>query len=814
MHFGLRRLCWEQSETTMTFRQALGLGRPLLLDGAMGTMLQASGMPAGATPEEFCMANPDTLRGIHKAYLDAGVDLLTSCTFGGNIYKLPKSLDVFSFNRRMVEIAKEAAAQAGRPVFVAGNVGPTGHFAKPLGPVEPRDLIAAFANQIRGLVAGGADLIFIETQFDLAEARAAVAAARQECDLPVMVSMTFEQGVSLTGSTPAIFAETMQNMGVDVVGTNCSLGPDQMLPVVQELLGVCECPVMAEPNAGLPELRGNETVFPLGPEDFAQKTAPFAHLGARILGGCCGTTPAHLAALAQALRGMDSVTPPPVSRKGICLTNRSQMVRIAVGQPLTIIGERINPTGKKALTQELQAGAFDVAMQLADAQVDAGATVLDVNVGAPLVDETQLLPELVQRLVGRLPLPLSIDSSNAIAIANALPYCPGSFLVNSISGEAGRMEALGPLCRDFGAPFILLPLQGAHLPEKAAERISTVESLIEKAEGMGISRRLMMVDILALAVSSSADSALQCLEMTRWCAANGLPTTLGLSNLSFGLPARELLNSTFLSLAAGAGLTSCIANPSAQRLREAADALKVLCNHDAHASSFIASYSGWKSGEGSVQVRQGGGAAAKTLAEAVLNGDKENVLPLLTTELDAGADPFTLVQETLIPAITEVGARYERREYFLPQLIRAAETMQTAFAHLKPLLEAGRGPETRPVVVMATVEGDIHDIGKNIVSLLLGNHGFDVVDAGKDVPAEAIVACALKHNARIIGLSALMTTTMVRMEDTIKIVRERALPIKVLVGGAAVTQAFADAIGADAYCADAVGAVKAAKQFV
>lgn len=814
MHFGLRRLCWEQSETTMTFRQALGLGRPLLLDGAMGTMLQASGMPAGATPEEFCMANPDTLRGIHKAYLDAGVDLLTSCTFGGNIYKLPKSLDVFSFNRRMVEIAKEAAAQAGRPVFVAGNVGPTGHFAKPLGPVEPRDLIAAFANQIRGLVAGGADLIFIETQFDLAEVRAAVAAARQECDLPVMVSMTFEQGVSLTGSTPAIFAETMQNMGVDVVGTNCSLGPDQMLPVVQELLGVCECPVMAEPNAGLPELRGNETVFPLGPEDFAQKTAPFAHLGARILGGCCGTTPAHLAALAQALRGMDSVTPPPVSRKGICLTNRSQMVRIAVGQPLTIIGERINPTGKKALTQELQAGAFDVAMQLADAQVDAGATVLDVNVGAPLVDETQLLPELVQRLVGRLPLPLSIDSSNAIAIATALPYCPGSFLVNSISGEAGRMEALGPLCRDFGAPFILLPLQGAHLPEKAAERISTVESLIEKAEGMGISRRLMMVDILALAVSSSADSALQCLEMTRWCAANGLPTTLGLSNLSFGLPARELLNSTFLSLAAGAGLTSCIANPSAQRLREAADALKVLCNHDAHASSFIASYSGWKPGEGSVQVRQGGGAAAKTLAEAVLNGDKENVLPLLTTELDAGADPFTLVQETLIPAITEVGARYERREYFLPQLIRSAETMQTAFAHLKPLLEAGRGPETRPVVVMATVEGDIHDIGKNIVSLLLGNHGFDVVDAGKDVPAEAIVACALKHNARIIGLSALMTTTMVRMEDTIKIVRERALPIKVLVGGAAVTQAFADAIGADAYCADAVGAVKAAKQFV
>ena len=292
----------------MTFRQALGLGRPLLLDGAMGTMLQASGLPVGMSPEQFCMESPQVLRGIHKAYLDAGVDLLTTCTFGGNPYKLPKELDVFAFNKRMAEVAREAAHDAGRPVFVAGNVGPSGQFAKPLGPVEPRELIAGFAAQIRGLVAGGADLIFVETQFDLAEARAAVVAARRECDLPVMVSMTFEQGVSLTGSSPAIFAETMQNLGVDVVGTNCSLGPDQMLPVVRELLETCACPVMAEPNAGLPELRGNVTVFPLGPEEFAQKTAAFAGLGARILGGCCGTTPRHLAALAQAVRGAVSTT--------------------------------------------------------------------------------------------------------------------------------------------------------------------------------------------------------------------------------------------------------------------------------------------------------------------------------------------------------------------------------------------------------------------------------------------------------------------------------------------------------------------------
>lgn len=803
----------------MTFREAFGLGRPLLLDGAMGTMLQASGLPVGMSPEEFCMQNPDILRGIHTAYLDAGVDLLTSCTFGGNAFKLPKSLDVFTFNKRMVQVARAAAQDAGRPVFVAGNVGPSGQFAKPLGQVEPRELIEAFALQIRGLAAGGADLIFIETQFDLAEARTAVAAARRECDLPVMVSMTFEQGVSLTGSSPAIFAETMQNMGVDVVGTNCSLGPEQMEPVLRELLAACACPVMAEPNAGLPELRGNATVFPLGPEDFARKTAAFAALGARVLGGCCGTTPEHLAALARVLRDMDGTgqrrLQAPTRDAGICLTSRSQLVRIGAQEPLVIIGERINPTGKKALTRELQDGRFDTALQLADDQVEAGARVLDVNVGASLVDESSLLPELVQRLVGRHSMPLSLDSSNALAIANALPYCPGSFLVNSVSGEAGRMECLGPLCRDYGAPFILLPLQGAKLPVKAAERIRIVENLLVQAESLGIPRRLMMVDILALAVSSKAEGGRQCLEMARWCRQEGLPTTLGLSNISFGLPARDLLNATFLSVAAGAGLNSCIANPSVRRLRETVDALDVLCDHDPHARSFIASYAEWKPGEGGERRVQGTPAgAARTPADAVLNGDKENVLPLLDAELEAGADPFKLVQETLIPAITEVGARYERREYFLPQLIRAAETMQTAFAHLKPRLEARRGPEQRPVVVMATVEGDIHDIGKNIVSLLLGNHGFDVVDAGKDVPAEAIVACALKHNARIIGLSALMTTTMVRMEDTVRLIRERNLPIKVMVGGAAVTQAFADAIGADAYCVDAVGAVRTAKSFL
>ena len=799
------------------FLLALEQRRPLLLDGAMGTMLQASGLPAGVSPEEFCMERPDILRGIHEAYLEAGVDIITSCTFGGNRFKLPSGLDVFAFNRRMAETAREAARRSGRPVFVAGNVGPCGHFAKPLGDVEPEDMIAAFEEQIRGLVAGGADLLLVETQFDLAEARAAVVAARRQCRLPLIVSMTFEQGVSLTGSSPEIFVETMQNLGVDVIGTNCSLGPDQMVPVVREMLDVSAAAVMVEPNAGLPELRGNETVFPLGPEAFAGKTAAFAAMGASVLGGCCGTTPAHMAALRKAVDALELPPRVPPRRRGVCLTSRSRLVRISAEAPFVIIGERINPTGKKLLTQELQAGQCGEAMRLADQQVAAGARVLDVNVGASLVDETRMLPELARHLVSRLQEPLSLDSSNAAAIAAALPYAPGSCLVNSISGEGDRMDVLGPLCRDFGAPFILLPLRGARLPVRAAERIAILEELLEKALSLGIPRRLMMVDILALAVSSKADGALQCLEFLRWCTAQGLPATLGLSNLSFGLPARDLLNATFLAMGAGAGLASCIANPSAQRLREAFDAVNVLRNHDPHAENFIAGYAGWSAGSGGGGGNGGKAARAAvsaTLGEAVLNGDKENVLPLLEAELEKGAQPFVLVNEVLIPAITEVGARYERREYFLPQLIRAAETMQTAFGRLKPLLEASRGDERRPVIVMATVEGDIHDIGKNIVALLLGNHGFEVVDAGKDVPAADIVRCAEEHGARIIGLSALMTTTMIRMEDTIALIRERGLDMKVMVGGAAVTQAFADSIGADAYCEDAVAAVRAAKSFL
>lgn len=811
------------------FRQALRSGRRLVFDGGMGTMLQSRGLPPGVSPELFCLARPDVLVGIHADYLRAGADVLTTNSFGGCIYKLgtgPGAPDVVEFNRAMARAAREAVAASGREAFVAGSVGPSGHFMRPLGDLDPAELVAAFRAQIRGLVQGGVDLILAETQFDLAEARAIVLAARAECDLPVGVSMTFEGGVSLTGSRPEVFVQSMLNMGVELIGTNCSAGPEQMVEVVDELLAISEVPVLVEPNAGLPELVDGSTVFRLGPDAFAERTARFAAAGARLLGGCCGTTPDHIAALRTALDSLSGgLTPDPARRDGIVLTTRAQVVHIGAGSPIRIIGERINPTGKKQLIAELQAGEFAQALRFADEQVEAGAPVLDVNVGAPMVDEAALLPALVERLVARHSLPLSLDSSNADAIAGALPFHPGSPLVNSISGEPGRMEHLGPLCRDHGAPFILLPLKGRKLPVTAAERIAIIEELLQQADGLRIPRRLVMVDVLALAVSSKAEAARHCLDTIRWCAAQGLPTTIGLSNISFGLPARELLNATFLSMAAGAGLSSCIAHPGNARIREAVAASGVLLGLDANAEAFIAGYSGWTPGSGDAGTAQPGGAPAPggaggakakatTLEEAVIRGDREGALALVDRALSEGADPFSLVQDKLIPGITEVGRRYERREYFLPQLIRSAETMQHAFRKLQPLLEAQRGQETRPVIIMATVEGDIHDIGKNIVTLMLGNHGFDVVDLGKDVKAAEIVEAAERHGAGVIGLSALMTTTMVRMEDTVRLVRERGLPVKVMVGGAVVTPAFAEAIGADGYSADAVEAVRVAKELL
>lgn len=803
------------------FIQELSAKRHLFFDGGIGTMLQARGLPAGMSPELFCLERGDVLLGIHKDYAAAGADVLTTNTFGGNSYKLPPQLNVRDFNRKMTRLAREAADGAGRRVFVAGSVGPTGHFLRPLGDLEFADLVEAYAEQIRGLADGGADIIQIETQIDIAEARAAVVAARRVCDLPLSVSMTYEGGVTLTGSSPELCAATLANLGVEIIATNCSAGPEQLREVAARLLAVSPAPVLVQPNAGLPELIDGKTVFRLPPAAFAELTAPMAAIGVRLLGGCCGTTPDHIAALRQAVEALDiSTTVLPGLEGYVALTTRSEMVKIGSGQPFRLIGERINPTGKKQLSSELAAGELGEALRFATEQRAAGAPILDVNVGAPLVDETVMLPRLVEALTARFQTPLSLDSSNADAIEAGLALCPASPLVNSISGEPGRMERLGPLCRDFGAPFILLPLKGRQLPVTAAERIEIVEALLEKMRELNVPRHLALVDALVLSVSAKPEAARECVKFVRYCTETlKLPTVAGLSNISFGLPARELINAHFLTLGAGAGLSASIANPGSRYISEAVASVNLLMDQDKDAGYFIEHYSGWSSGgggiapagQGSVGTPQAAGSDV-SLTGAVVAGLREDIIPLVERALEQGVAPFDIVNEHLIPGITEVGAKYERKEYFLPQLLRSAETMQAAFARLKPLLAQDERSGERHKVIMATVEGDIHDIGKNIVNLMLGNHGFEVVDLGKDVKAADIVDAAVCHKARLIGLSALMTTTMVRMEDTIKLLKERGLDdVKVMVGGAVVTPDFAWSIGAHGVARDAVEAVRVAK---
>ncbi len=792
------------------FRSLLADDSIHFFDGGFGALLQSRGLPPGVSPELYGLAHPEAVSAIHAEYAAAGAQIVTTNTFGGTRFKLDPGADVRGLNREMARIARRAV---GENVFVAGSVGPTGQFVEPLGPLSMRELVAAFREQIAGLAEGGADFIQIETQFDLAEARAAVIAARETCDLPVCVSMTFDGAQSLTGTPPLTFVDAMQNMGVEVLGTNCSAGPEQIAAIVRAMLPRLSTPLVVQPNAGLPELDAEgRTRFPLGPEDFARQCRVFAELGAKLIGGCCGTTPAHIRALRAEVAGMGWKRPVPPDPSPLVLTCRSASVPFGAENPLRVIGERINPTGKKVLAEELARNVHTEALRLATDQSVRGAAVLDVNVGAPMVDEKVVLPALALALSGRFEIPLCLDSPDAEALENALWTQPGSPLVNSISGEPGRMERLGPVCKKLGAPFILLPLVGRKLPVTAAERIGVIEHLLAQADEMGIPRRLIMVDALVLTVSSKPLAARHCLETIRHCRETlGLPTTMGLSNVSFGLPARELLNSTFLSMSMASGLSSCIANPASARLREAQAAGEVLLGRDDQAGRYIGGYAGWTPGTGGgSSVAAGGAAKAETPSQAVILGDKAALLSMIEAELDKGTDPFILVDGQLIPGILEVGERYERKEYFLPQLLRSAEAMQAGFARLEPLLLASGRAEKKTPVVMATVEGDIHDIGKNIVCLMLKNHGFEVFDLGKDVPASRIVDEAERVGAKVVGLSALMTTTMVRMEDTVKLIRERGLNIRVMVGGAVVTEAFAASIGADGFSRDAVAAVRLA----
>ncbi len=782
--------------------------RVLILDGATGTELQRRGLPAGACPELWAAENPDQVQQMHQNYFAAGSDAVYSCTFGANRLKLQE----YGAGPESVSALNERLAAASRKItpsgkLLVGDIGPTGHLVAPFGELPFEQAVEVFSEQIAGLVAGGVDLLVIETMMDIQEARAALIAAKETCDLPVLVSMTFDEGGrTLTGTPPEAAVVILQSLGAFAVGCNCSTGPEDMGKVLARMRPVAHVPLLAKPNAGLPILRQGKTLFSMDAQTFGQKAASLVEAGASILGGCCGTSADYIRALKHHVGGIQR--PAPAETQGLCLASARALVSPGAGKPLTVIGERINPTGKKKLQKALLDRNYAEVRKLATEQIAAGAQLLDVNAGMGGIDETETLLEIVRTLSATVDAPLVLDSSSPEALAAALREYPGRAMVNSVSAEQKKLREILPIAARYGAAILVLPLDDTGVPETADERARRVEEIARHAESLGCRRCDLVVDGLVMTVSSSPAAARSALETVDWASHEfGVNTVLGLSNVSFGLPERRWLNATFLAMAVARGLTMVIANPceaTFAAVRRACDALQA---GDPNCLAYIEFFS--RPAEEAPAPR----SPADACRQAVIRGDRDGIADLVRQALDAGSRPYALVEEHLVLAIMEVGERFERKEYFLPQLMLSAEAMQRAFELLEPLLaETGRAKAGK--VVIATVQGDVHDIGKNIVALMLRNYGFDVIDLGKDVRCEEIIQRAREAGADIIGLSALMTTTMTEMGKVIQQAREERLGVKFMVGGAVVTDDYARQIGADVYARDAVAAAKAARELV
>ncbi|WP_295807344.1 homocysteine S-methyltransferase family protein [uncultured Victivallis sp.] len=801
---------------TRTRFHALIEQRLIQLDGATGTELVKRGMPAGVCPEAWVLEHPEALAAVQQAYAASGSDLVYAPTFGGNPLKLAEfhlEQQTGEINRQLAEISRRAVP--GKLVF--GDIAPTGQLVEPFGPLPFEKTVELYKEQVRGLIDGGVDGFAIETMMDLQEARAALIAVRELSDLPAIVTLTFEPGGrTLTGVHPVSALVTLQALGADAFGCNCSTGPAEMAEVIRELKPYAAIPLVAKPNAGMPHLVDGTTVFDLAPDAFAKASVALIDAGANLLGGCCGTSPAHLAALHNEI---SSRRPLPVrqEKRGV-VTSPSSFRRLALEEPFAIIGERINPTGKKALQAELRAGKFELVREFAREQSAQRAALLDVNFGLSGIDETAMMRAGVAELVRIGSTPLCIDSTRPETVEAALRLYPGRALLNSISAEEERLNKVLPIAAKYGAMLILLPLTDDGIPESAAERIEVLDRILAEAARYGYTPADCAADALIMTISADRQAAAVSLDFIEHCSRQlKLNTVCGLSNVSFGLPARATVNLTFLGMAIGRGLNCAIANPSAPGIVDAVIASDALSGRDPQLDRYLAHHAVAASSETPRQTTPAPAPAAQSpeelLRDAVLRGKKEAVPAILDTLIAAGKAPGELVDGILIPAITEVGNRFERKEYFLPQLMQSAAAMQLAMEQLEPLLRSGGANAAGPVFLLATVKGDIHDIGKNIVALLLKNHHFQVIDLGKDVPAETIVNAAIEHDAAFIGLSALMTTTMPQMKVVVDLARSRGVTAPVIVGGAAVDEAFADSIGA-IYAADAMATVRRATELL
>lgn len=787
--------------------RALCRDRVLVLDGATGTKLARRGLPRGVSPEAWVLENPDVLRELQHSYREAGSDIVYSCTFGANRIKLEEfglGDQVASMNRALAALSREAVGDG----LVFGDLAPSGRFVEPFGDWLFEDAVAVFAEQAEALREGGVDGFVIETMIDIQEARAALLGVRECCpDMPVLVTLTCDSnGRTLTGTDPVAALVTLQALGAAAVGVNCSTGPETMLGFIRAMKPHATVPLIAKPNAGMPKLVTDETVFDMAPAPFAEYAEAFVESGANLLGGCCGTTPKHIAALASAVRGCEPV--PPKVEAVSALSSARETVFVGSAELLAVIGERINPTGKKKLQAELREGGLGRVRAYALSQVEAGASVLDVNVGASGVDETRMMRDAVALLAKTVGAPLCIDTTDPETMEQALRLYPGRALVNSVSGERDRIERMLPVAARYGAMFILLPLTDDGIPATCEERVNVVESVFAEAQRLGCHKADVVVDGLVMTVSGEPEAARETMRLIRWCSEDfGVNTTAGLSNVSFGLPEREWVNAAFLAMNVGHGLSMVIANPADETLMAVQAASDALVGRDPRAQRYAARFAEGARDEDAVPDTPAG-----RLYQCVVKGDDARVVQAVETALAAEVSAKELVDTVLIPAIRRVGELFDRRTYFLPQLMMSADAMRKAFDHLEPRLAESGDRREGPVVLLATVKGDIHDIGKNLVALMMKNYGFRVVDLGKDVPAETIVSEARATSASVVGLSALMTTTMTEMRTVLDLARAEKLDAKFMVGGAVVDQSYADDIGADACAADAIGAVRAAQK--
>ena len=785
-----------------------------IFDGAMGTMLQEGGLKPGGCPELMNLEQPDVVQKIHEAYIEAGATMIETNTFGASALKLDHyGLEdrVKEINEAAVKIAREASK--GRAKIV-GSLGPTGRFIVPLGDLEFEDAYQSFYEQAKTLADAGADYLLFETCIDIQEMRAGLLAAKDATSLPIICQLSYsEDGRTVTGTDPQTAAITLEALGADIIGVNCSLGPQELVPIVKTLAENCSVPISVLPNAGMPRLENGRTIFPMGPEEFASWGAKLVAAGATYLGGCCDTTPAHIKALAAAVKDL-----PPTERKSpdncLRLTSRSKTVIIDKDLATTLIGERINPTGRKKLAEEIKNGSlFSVKREAID-QVRAGARLLDVNMGVGGIDQVKAMHDAIREVSQITDAPLAIDTSDTKTLEAGLRAYPGRALINSVSAEKERIEEFLPLAKKYGAAILCLPITEDGVPKTAEDRINVINGIIKEAKKNGLKDGDFLLDALVMTISADQNACLEVLNTLRLYRKHfGYPATMGLSNISFGLPNRPLINSTFFAMCLAAGLDAPIMNPYDEKMQEALMASAALLGKDPRGIDFSRNEVNLKMPKKAAEAKPMEGDVLAAIKQAVIDGASESIAMLTEQAIREGHSSNEITEKALTAAMNDIGIDFGAGRVFLPQVLLSAEAMRASFQKIKELLPAQQEAD-KGTVVMATVKGDVHDLGKNIVSALLSNSGFKLIDLGKDVDADTIVRTALEKEADIVGLSALMTTTMTQIDKVIKKLREAGSEARVIVGGAAVTEDYATSAGADAYANDGVSAVKIAKDFV